>query len=70
MSSFESYDNSVSYNMFGLAGIPKGGPNSERQERGGNSNSLVGSVLRQSGSEFRPTYRVPGWDTNVLPKKY
>ena len=32
----------------------------------GNSNSLVGSVLRQSGSSFTPKKLVPGWPQNVL----
>ena len=33
----------------------------------GNSNSLVGSILRKSGSDFQPTRNVPGWDIDIFP---
>jgi hypothetical protein len=31
-----------------------------------NSNSLIGSALRISGSDYRPPVSVPGWDQNAL----
>lgn len=35
----------------------------------GNSNSLIGSVLRAAGSAHKPTRKVPGWDKEVIKKK-
>jgi RHS repeat-associated protein len=32
----------------------------------GNSNSLIGSVLRKAGSDYRPNGYFPGWDQNVI----
>ncbi|NET37573.1 MAG: RHS repeat-associated core domain-containing protein [Cyanothece sp. SIO1E1] len=53
---FASYDNAVTYSP-----IPKAGE--------GNSNSLVGSVLRKSGSDFTPSRNTPGFKRNVLPSQ-
>ena len=50
----KSYDDQVNY-----APLPVGNR--------GNSNSLVGSVLRAAGSNFEPSRWAPGWRKNVLP---
>jgi len=52
----ESYDDSVRYEA-----LP------EKNDDSGNSNSLVGSVLRESGSDYEPSRLAPGWDKDVLP---
>jgi len=54
-----SYDNSVPYNP-----LP-GNPDSRIDN--GNSNSLIGSVLRAAGSDFEPSRISPGFKINVLP---
>ena len=51
---FATYDNSVLY-----APLPTGSR--------GNSNSMVGSVVRSAGSNFKPKKWSPGWNKNVLP---
>ncbi len=54
---FASYDNNVTYKPL----FPNAGQ--------GNSNSLVGSVLRKSGSDFTPSRNTPGFKRNVLPSQ-
>jgi hypothetical protein len=51
---FNTYNNSVIY-----APLPIGSR--------GNSNSMIGSVLRAAGSNFKPKKWSPGWNKNVLP---
>ena len=34
----------------------------------GNGNSLIGSVLRDIGINFKPSEKVPGWNKDILPK--
>ncbi len=53
---FESYGDDVKYEML---------PSSNRET--GNSNSLVGSVLRGAGSDHKPGRNMPGVTINVLP---
>ena len=52
----DRYNNSVPYKA-----LPARGDGS------GNSNSLVGSVLRAAGSDYKPIRKVPGWNKEVLP---
>ncbi len=52
---YNSYGNDVKYSPL---------PGGEE----GNSNSLVGSVLRAADSEFKTSKWCPGWDQNVTPQ--
>jgi len=51
----DSYDGSVPYEA-----IP------ELNDESGNSNSLIGSVVREAGSDFTPSRWAPGWNKEVL----
>lgn len=50
------YDNAVPYDP-----LPK------KNNGEGNSNSLIGSVLRASGSNYKQSKKAPGFNVNVLP---